>query len=108
MTRTLRIALAALLTAGVACQESVAPDPIVQFRMESQTCGGPISFQFSIDQVPVGTESLRDRQTSAAYPTAAGQHAFRVAWVGGSFVHDELATVRAGETFTVIVNPYCS
>jgi hypothetical protein len=98
-----------LFLAALACHGATAlPAPVVRFRMESQTCGGPITFQFSIDQAVVGAQSLRNGETSAAYPTTPGPHATRAAFVRGTFVDDTAATLKAGQIFIQILSPYCS
>ena len=104
-----RVLPALLALPAVACHTATAPATAdVRFKMDSPTCGGPVSFQFSIDQSVVGTASLRDGETSAAYPTTPGPHAVRAAFVGGSFTHDTIATLRAGGTFVHVLSPYCS
>jgi len=102
--------VAATVVAGLSACESYTSlgAPAVRFRMESATCGGPITFEFSIDQHVIATEALRDRQTSAAFPTTPGEHSTRAAVVNGSFVHDSTIDLRPGENATVILSPYCS
>ena len=83
-------------------------NPVVRFRMESATCGGPITFQFSIDEQVVGTEALRDRETSTGFTTTAGEHAVRAAIVSGALVNHSTVTLRPGASETIILSPYCS
>jgi hypothetical protein len=104
-----RSRLSAVIGAAfLGCGDPVAPAPVVRFMMDSPTCGGPITFQFSIDQVVVGTVSLRDDQSSPPYVTSPGSHALRTEIVNGSFTRDTVVVLRAGETYTDVFAPYCS
>ena len=104
-----RTVVVLLLAIGASCQDSTASEPPrVFYRMESETCGGPISFAFAIDGVAVGQLALRDRETSPAFRTAAGVRAVHAQIVNGSFASDTLVTLEAGASYTHILSPYCS
>lgn len=97
------------LLSTLGCIGSTGPsDAAVRFRMESETCGGPITFQASIDDDVIGPIALRDGQESEAFRIAPGTHRFRAAIVPGSFQHDTTITLGAGERGTVLLSPYCS
>lgn len=102
-----------LLLAGavstVGCGDATTPSaPVVRFQMVSQTCGGPISFVFSIDGARVGEQSLIDHEISRSFESTPGEHLVRAAITNGSFVRDTTVILRGGDVYTHILSPYCS
>ena len=101
-----------LVLAGLACRGTTAPTTAsVQFTLDAPFCGGNSSYSFTlqIDQRVVGTEMLKDRQTSQAYSTSSGQHVIG-ARIGTTviFTPDTMVVLKGGETFTRVLPFYCS
>lgn len=88
------------------------PASTVEFRVESPFCGpSAYPLRLSIDSVVVGTDTLRDGQTSPRFATTPGQHRLGAAVTGGTFsgfALDTAVTLRADTVFTEVVNLYCS
>ena len=67
MTSAVRRAIGVLTAVSVlSCRDATAPsNSLIQFKVEAPLCGGSqIKFRFAIDHVVIGTEILRDGQTS--------------------------------------------
>lgn len=97
------------------CSSSSAPPPTatVQFAYVNRFCTGTfITLQFSIDNVVVDTETMRNGQTSRAHVTTAGPHVLgaHIPSSGLSIVPDTNVNLNAGEAFTrqvVSITPEC-
>jgi len=96
----------------VACSSDSPPDVTsVQFLVQSPFCGAhDYGVQFSIDSVLVGTDTLKDKQTSTLFLTAPGAHHLgaRLTTVFPGLMMDTLVTIPAGTVFTQVFDIYCS
>lgn len=85
----------------------------MQFRVQSPFCGPTNAYplRFSIDNAVVGSDTLRDTQTSRRFATSAGPHRLGATATGGifpGFTLDTTVTLPADTVFTQIVDIYCS
>jgi hypothetical protein len=100
---------ATLFASVVACGVDVtAPLPRVQFQLDSPTCGGPITFVFSIDGASVGQEALSADQLSTVYTLPVGEHTLRTIIVNGTFDQSTVVHLVRGEVYVEVLAPYCS
>ena len=107
-----RLGACCALAISAGCGSAVAPDDAkVQFAIEAPFCGGTLyQWQFSVDSVVVGTETLRGSQTSQLYPATMGPHVLGAKILSTSFAFntESRVTLRSGGTFVNIVSLYCS
>lgn len=96
------------IAAIVGCDGPTAPPPRIQFQLDSPTCGGPITFGFSIDDVALGQASLRASQLSSVYTTSPGGHTLRAVIVSGSFEQVTVVQLERGDVHVETLAPYCS
>jgi hypothetical protein len=104
-------AIAVLIVVAVlSCRDATAPNnSFIQFKVDAPLCGGSqIKFRFAIDDVVIGTEMLRDGQTSLQYPTTAGQHGISTSVYTAPFTADSTVTLIAGGTTAYPTSVYCS
>jgi len=97
----------------VGCASTTMPGTTgVQFKVQSPFCGpNAYPFRFSIDSVLVGSDTLKDKESSPAFATTAGQHRLDVRMAGPpfqNFVFDTTVTVVQDSLFVQIVDLYCS
>lgn len=105
---TWRGAVTLCIAAALGCDTTTGLPPRVQFRLDSATCGGPITFALSLDGVALGQVSLSANQLSSAYVTSAGQHTLRAVIVNGSFEQNSVVHLERGEVHVEALAPYCS
>jgi hypothetical protein len=96
------------IAATLGCDGPTAPPPRIQFQLDSPTCGGPITFAFSIDGVALGQASLSANQLSPAYTISTGQHTLRAVIVNGNFEQNTVVHLERGEVHVEPLAPYCS
>lgn len=102
-----------MLLGAAACSSPEMPATAsVQFQVQSPFCGpNAYPLRFSIDQVVVGTDTLRDGQLSPRFVTSPGQHRLGATVTGGVFSNFTLDTAVAlvpNAVLTQIVDLYCS
>ena len=102
---------ALLLLCLAACTSSTPKATSVQFLVQSPFCGPhDYAMQFSIDSVLVGTDTLKDKETSAQFPTTSGVHRLgaRLTTVFPGLKMDTVVIIPADTVFTQIFDIYCS
>ena len=98
----------AALPVVLSCKDPTAPKVAkVQWKLDSPLCGS-LTFRFAIDHVDVDSIQLYHDHTSPAYSTSAGTHAVTTLFPNGIVFRDTTVTLKAGETYTDVVEFYCS
>jgi hypothetical protein len=101
----------AAVVGGCSSGESTSATAVT-FRITAPYCGAiSYAFRFTIDSAQVGTDTLRDGESSTRYPTTPGRHVLGAAVTAGSFAHfsfDTTVTLPADTTFVQVVDIYCS
>ena len=102
-----------LLFAALAACSTVTPkETSVQFLVLSPFCGpNSYSIRFSIDSVLVGTDTLKDKESSPRFVTTPGGHRLNARVTAAPFTGltmDTLVTVPADTVFTQVFDIYCS
>ena len=117
----MRLTCGSFLIAGsmalAACSgtDQMTAPPQVRFVLNAPLCGTVFPVQFSIDSVPVGTDTLRvnvssQRLQSNLFPVSPGMHVLG-ARTFGAYVYvwrDTVVTAAAGTTAFDTLPFYCS
>lgn len=112
--RLARIGVGVAALVACAGAKSVAPQPVVVYRLVPYACSSIIPVQFYIDGAQVAADTFRiavaggDHTTSRALTTSVGQHTLGARVVNGYVWPDTLVSLTAGELFTDSLPFYCS
>ena len=102
-------ALAAFAIAGCKDAPTAPVVTTLQYSVTSPFCG-PITYtiQFSIDSVAIGSEQLKHGQSSKIYDVSPGKHRIGARIVNWSISLDTTITLTAGQSYSRVIDLYCS